>query len=75
MLPKRMRRSYSFSFEKGENVSFSHFASNRKNLIEFIKLNLFVFVRDGGNVNIFAFRFIPEKNGQFVLLRYDKCST
>jgi hypothetical protein len=47
----RVRRSYSFSFETGPNVSVSHFASNRKkNLIKFIKLNLFVFVRDGGNV-------------------------
>jgi hypothetical protein len=51
MLPKRMRRSYSFSFERVENVSVS--LRTEKNLIEFIKLNLFVFVRDGGKCEYF----------------------
>jgi hypothetical protein len=43
-------------------VSVSHFASNRKNLSEYIKLNLFVFLRDGGKCESFAFRFEPGKN-------------
>jgi len=35
----RVRRLYFFSFETGYSVSVSHFASNRKKLSEFIKLN------------------------------------
>jgi hypothetical protein len=59
----RVRRSYSFSFETGENVSVSHFASNRekKFLSKFLKLNLFVFVRDGGKCERFTLRFVLKK--------------
>jgi hypothetical protein len=32
-----------------------------KKLNEFIKLNLFVFVRDGGKCERFAFHFVPKK--------------
>jgi hypothetical protein len=52
----RVRRSYSSS-----NVSVSHFASNpKKNLSQFFKLNLLIFVRDGGKCERFAFRFEPK---------------
>jgi hypothetical protein len=60
MVSGRVRRLYSFSFETGENESDSHFASKRKNLSEFFKLNLFIFVRVGGKCERFAFRFEPK---------------
>ncbi len=41
-------------------MSVSHLASNRKNLSEFLKLNLFIFVRVGGKCERFAFCFVPE---------------
>jgi hypothetical protein len=57
-----VRRSYSFSFETGENVSVSHFASIRKRILcKFIKVNLFVFVPEGGKCERFAIRFVPKK--------------
>ncbi len=60
-LAARVHRLNSFSLETVENVSGLHFASNRKNLSEFIKLNLFVFVGDGGKCERFVFRFEPKK--------------
>jgi hypothetical protein len=63
----RVRRSHSFSLETGENVNVSHFTSNRKNLSEFIKLNLFVFARDGGKCVLLRI----EKNvSEFFKLNY-----
>jgi hypothetical protein len=45
MVAIKVRRSYSFLFETGENVSISHFASNLKFFFcEFIKLKLICFV-------------------------------
>ncbi len=60
----RVRRSFSFSFETGENVSDSHFAyePKKEDLSEFMKLNFSVFVRNGGTCERFAFRFVPKKN-------------
>ncbi len=57
-------------FETGENVSVSHFASNRKiNLSEFIKLNLFILIQGGGKCERFAFRFEPKINlNEFIKL-------
>jgi hypothetical protein len=42
-------------------VSVLHFASNRKKNCEFIKLNLFVFLRDRGNVDVSHFASNREK--------------
>jgi hypothetical protein len=40
-----------------------------KKLTEFIKLNLLVFIRDGGKRQRFAFRFQPKKNlSEFIKL-------
>ncbi len=57
-----MRRSYSFSFETREKCErFAFPFEPKKNLSEFIKLNFFIFVRDGGKCEHFAFRFVPKK--------------
>ncbi len=64
----RVRRSFSFSFETGENVSRISLRIE-KDLREFIKLNLSVFVRDGGKCDSFAFRFEPKKDlSEFIKL-------
>ncbi len=71
-----MRRSYSFSFETGENVSVSLFAPNQKvNFSDFIKLNLFVFVRDGGKCERFTFRFVSKKWKRNWRTLLEKCSS
>jgi hypothetical protein len=48
--------------EEEENVSISHFASNKKKMkVNLIKLISFVFVGDDGKCEHFAFRFEPKK--------------
>ncbi len=34
--------------------------TEKKNLSEFIKLSLLIFIRDGGKREHFAFRFVPK---------------
>jgi hypothetical protein len=58
----RVRRSYSFSFETGGNVSVSHFASNRnKNLVNIYSKIYSFSLELGKNVNISHFASNQKK--------------